>query len=159
MKVFWGMAAVGLLSLTVCSGVPRAQTASPQPIQPATSAPATLTRVTSPAPMATPSPPPTLVGSRSLYEFHAGATVVLHTGESVRVALGADYVVPRAHGTALSLTSATGGFPTGLDVEATFTAVRPGRAELEGGTDYACRHVQPQCARPQMTWQIHIVVS
>jgi hypothetical protein len=109
--------------------------------------------------MPTPSPPPTLTGPRSLYGLHAGATVVLHADESVRVALGADYVVPQVEGNAVTLTTATGGFPTGLDVEATFTAVRPGRADLEGGTDYTCRHVQPQCMRPQMTWQIHIVVS
>lgn len=157
MRAVWLVAA--MLLLAACEADSAGSTVSPPPIQPASSAPATLTRVTSPPPMSTPPAPPTLSGTRSLYEFHAGATVLLHVGESVRVALGADYVVPLVEGDAVTRAAAEGGYPTGRDVEATFTAVVLGRAELVSQTDYGCRHVEPKCLRPQWIWQVHVVVA
>jgi hypothetical protein len=105
----------------------------------------------------TTAPAPTLIGTRTLSERDAGATVVLDAGEAVRVVLGGDFVVPYAEGNAVAR-SAAGGFPSGNPAEATFTAQRPGRVDLVSETDYTCLHSAPRCALPQDVWRVDLVV-
>jgi hypothetical protein len=148
------------LPLTACgAGSPAADGTSP-PTRPAGTASATPKHVTTPAASTTaPSPPPTLTGPHTLTKDHTGATLTLSVGESVKVSLEAEYDVPRATGNALTRTAASGGFPTGQPVDATFTALRPGRAELMTATDYPCLHTTPKCGVAQQLWRIHVVVA
>jgi hypothetical protein len=87
-----------------------------------------------------------------------GATVRLHAGDSVRVVLPADFVVPHGDRETVVRTAAAGGFPSGRQAEATFSAVRPGRAELTSMTDYPCLHSMPRCALPQQIWRVRVVI-
>lgn len=79
-------------------------------------------------------------------------------GESVRVILPAEFVVPRAEGDAVTRTVAAGGYPSGTEATATFIASRLGRAELVTMTDYACLHSTPRCALPQQIWRVQLVI-
>jgi hypothetical protein len=76
----------------------------------------------------------------------------------VLVVLPADYVVPHAEGDAVTRTAPAGGYPSGREVEATFTASRPGRVELVSMTDYPCLHSTPRCALPQQIWRVQLAI-
>lgn len=84
----------------------------------------------------------------------------LKVGESFRIELERDYQQPRARFEGIvKRTSATGGYPTGKEMIATFRAIAPGRAGIDSSTDYECLHATPSCARPQHVWSVHVVVS
>ena len=72
--------------------------------------------------------------------------------------LPAEFVVPHAQGDAVTRTAAMGGYPSGREAEATFTAKRPGRVELESMTDYPCLHSMPTCALPQQIWSVQLAI-
>jgi hypothetical protein len=149
------------LPLAACAAArsPAADGTSP-PTPPGGTASATPKHVTTPAASTTPpTPPSTLTGPHTLTKDHTGATLTLSVGEAVKVSLEAEYQVPRATGNALTRTAAFGGFPTGRPVEATFTAIRPGNAELITATDYPCLHATPKCGVAQQLWRIHVVVA
>lgn len=155
-KQAWCLVAV--LPLTACGTGSAAGSSSPGPTQPAGSASATVIRTATPGPIPTTAPPPTATGPRTLSEHDTGTSVVLRTGESVRVMLPAEFVVPHAQGDAVTRTAAVGGYPSGREAEATFTASRPGRAELLSMTDYPCLHSTPRCALPQQIWSVQLAI-
>ena len=72
-------------------------------------------------------------------------------------------LIPLSTPATLSLTrcrtSASGGYPTGQQVHATFTAGSGGTADLSSYTDYACLHTTPRCAIAQQEWIVHIIVD
>jgi hypothetical protein len=157
------------MMLAACGS--RAPEAGPLPssdattITPASSASATpVTPRPSPSPSNSlqPSPTPTRSSGtvRVVAEGDAGKTFELRVGDSIRVELGRDYEQPSARpGGVLERTSATGGYPTGAEMRATFRAVAAGSADVESSTDYACLHATPSCALPQQLWSVHVVVK
>jgi hypothetical protein len=114
---------------------------------------------TSPSPRSSPSPRPTLHGSRSLGESDSGSTVVLHVGDAVSVTLGSEYDQPEARSDILDRTSASGGYPSGRPAQATFRAVSTGKTDVESSTDYSCLHSTPPCRIAQRLWIVHVVVE
>ncbi|MEV6798281.1 cellulose binding domain-containing protein [Micromonospora rifamycinica] len=121
-------------------------------------------------PASTPTPsctndaaPPTTVSPPSgadvtVQEPDNQRTVTLLVGQTLGVALAADYLPPTVTGGALSPLSASGGYPTGQPLVATFRAVTPGTADLTTRTDHACRYATPPCALPTVLWTVHVSV-
>ncbi|SCE71904.1 Cellulose binding domain-containing protein [Micromonospora matsumotoense] len=85
-------------------------------------------------------------------------TVTLFVGQTLGVALAADYLPVTATGGALTPVSTSGGYPTGQPLLATLRAVTPGTAELTTRTDHACLHATPPCALPTVLWTVRITV-
>lgn len=111
---------------------------------------------------ATPRPPVT--SPAELTTADNGVTVRLHPGQQVTVALpgqGHSYGwhIPAVAGSAVSRTSASGGYPTQQPARAAFLAMRPGAATLSASDDTACLHAQPSCAVPQREWRATIIVT
>lgn len=115
-------------------------------------------KFTTSAPTTRQSPMPTYTGTRKLTKSDSGATVQLSIGEPVRVSLPAEYDPPAATGNALARSAISGGYPTRRPVDATFTAVRGGRADITTGTDYPCLHATPSCEIAQSGWVVHVIV-
>jgi hypothetical protein len=162
------LAAVGALTtaVTACGTQAAGQPAGP-PAATATASPA-RTATTSPQPAGTaswrsPSPPPTLTGPGTLTNSDNGATVRLHAGQQVAVALAStglfSWHVPAAVGAAVTRVSASGGYPGQQPARAAFLAVRPGNATLTAIDDTACLHAQPACEPAQQEWRVTIIVT
>ncbi|NUR99110.1 MAG: hypothetical protein HOV67_28110 [Kribbellaceae bacterium] len=156
---------MSIVVLCLAAALPVAACGTGSPAADGTVPPSPATGTASPKHTTTPagsttalSPPPTLTGPHTLKKDDTGATLKLSVGESATVSLPAEYDPPRATGSALTKGAATGGFPTGRPVEASFTAARPGRAELMSATDYACLHATPRCGTAQQLWRIHVLV-
>ncbi|MEU1754171.1 cellulose binding domain-containing protein [Micromonospora matsumotoense] len=121
-------------------------------------------------PTATPTPrcannaaPPTTVSPPSgadvtVRETDNQRTITLFVGQTLGVALAADYLPPTVGGSALTPLSTSGGYPSGQPLVATLRAVSPGTAELTSQTDHACRHATPPCALPTVLWAVHVAV-
>ena len=92
-------------------------------------------------------------------ERHNGTTVTMIVGQTLVVSLGKDYRPVRLTGTALTLVSTTGGYPTGQSLRATYRAVAPGTVDLRTMTDYPCLHTTPPCALPQLQWSLRVNVA
>jgi Cellulose binding domain len=92
-------------------------------------------------------------------EADSQTTVTMVVGQTLVVALGRDYRPLTLSGTALSLVSTTGGYPTGQPLRATYRAVAPGSVDLRTTTDYACLHTVPRCALPQLLWSLRVNVT
>lgn len=86
------------------------------------------------------------------------STVTVRTGQILLVLLGRDFVPPSVSGKALAPLSVSGGYPTGRPLEAAYTAVAPGEADVRTQTDYDCFHTAPPCALPTLLWSLHVVV-
>lgn len=99
-----------------------------------------------------------IAADTTLTEASNGTTVTVAVGQSVAVALPANYDPITATGTALRLVSSSGGFPTGQPLAATYLAVAAGTADLRTRTDFACLHSVPRCAVPQRQWLVHVIV-
>jgi hypothetical protein len=158
-----GACAAVTLALTGCAtGPPVAHPDSSSPIPPATGTasaapkPGTPTLGTSTTP---PPLPPTYSGAHTLTASDSDATVQLPVGQSVTVSLPAEYDPPAATGDALTRTATAGGYPTRRPVDATFTAVRAGRADITTATDYPCLHATPRCQIAQSLWRVHVIVA
>jgi hypothetical protein len=162
------LAAVGALTtaVTACGTQAAGQPAGP-PAATATASPA-RTATASPQPAGTaswrsPSPPPTLTGPGTLTNSDNGATVRLHAGQQVAVALAStglfSWHVPAAVGAAVTRVSASGGYPGQQPARAAFLAVRPGNATLTAIDDTACLHAQPPCEPAQQEWRVTIIVT
>lgn len=159
-----GACAAATLLLAACGG--GSSTAGLTPPSPAPSASAATVsaipkkpaRPTPSAPATRPSPAPAYTGARQLTKSGSGATVQLSIGETVRVSLPAEYDPPTATGNALARSAASGGYPTRRPVNAAFTAVRGGRADITTATDYPCLHATPSCGIAQSLWVAHVIV-
>jgi len=95
-----------------------------------------------------------------------GATVLLSTGQAVRVSLAGDGIiswhrpaVPAAKSGVLRRVSASGGYPGRRPARATFRAVRPGTALISSITDARCLHASPPCEIAQRLWQVTVIVT
>jgi hypothetical protein len=99
-----------------------------------------------------------VAGDTTLIEADSGSTVTVTVGQSIAVALPATYRPVTAAGTALTLLSSSGGFPTGQPLAATYLAVASGTADLRTLTDYPCLHSVPRCTVPQRQWIVHVIV-
>ena len=85
-------------------------------------------------------------------------TVTLVVGQTLGVSLGAEYRTPTIGGTALAQLSATGGYPTGQPLAATYRAVAAGQVDVTTQSDYACLHTTPPCTVPIRLWTVHVTV-
>lgn len=107
--------------------------------------------------------PLTVTGPDALTAADNGATVRLHPGQRVTVALAArglfSWHVPAAAGAAVTRISASGGYPGTRAVGAAFLAVRFGRATLTATDDTACLHARPACLPRQQAWQVTVIVT
>jgi hypothetical protein len=158
-----GAFATATLLLAACGGgSSTADLTSPSPTPSASvgtvSAVPKRVRPTPGASTTRPSPVPTYAGARQLTESDSGATVRLSIGESVRVSVPAEYDPPAATGNALARSATSGGYPTRRPVDAIFTAVRGGRADITTSTDYPCLHATPSCLIAQSLWVVHVIV-
>jgi hypothetical protein len=92
-----------------------------------------------------------------------GATVPLHPGQRVSVALAArglfSWHIPAATGAAVMKISASGGYPGTRPARAAFLAARLGRASLSAIDDTACLHAHPACLPSQQVWQVTVIVT
>jgi hypothetical protein len=92
-----------------------------------------------------------------------GATVQLHRGQQITVALGSrglfSWHIPAVTGAAVTKVSSSGGYPGRWPARAVFLAVQPGSATLTALDDTACLHAQPACEPAQHTWQVTVVVT
>jgi Cellulose binding domain len=98
----------------------------------------------------------------NLTEADSGRTVTLTSGDTLTVALSADYDPIRlspASPAPLVPVTATGGYPTGSPLTATYRADAAGAVDLRTSTDYDCFHAVPPCARPVRLWTVHVVVT
>jgi hypothetical protein len=86
-------------------------------------------------------------------------TVTMVVGQTLVVSLGKDYRPVTLTGTALTLVSTTGGYPTGQPLRATYRAAAPGTVDLRTMTDYPCLHTTPRCALPQLQWTLRVNVA
>jgi hypothetical protein len=83
-------------------------------------------------------------------------TVTLLVGQTLGVALGPDFLTPTVSGPGLARLSASGGYPTGQPLAASYRAVAAGSVDLRTQTDYACLHTSPPCALPTTLWTVHV---
>jgi hypothetical protein len=163
------LATVGALTAAVaaCGTQPAGQLAGPPTAGTGTAAPA---RAVTASPQAAgtaswrpPSPPPTLTGPVTLTAADDGATVRLHAGQQVAVALASEglfsWHIPAAAGAAVRRVSASGGYPGQQPARAAFLGVRPGSTTLTAIDDTACLHTQPACEPPQQEWRVTVVVT
>lgn len=135
-----------------------AVTASQLTVTPAGTA--TVTASPAPAPTPTHSPSATHPASNNLTESDAGSTVHVHIGDQINVQLGPAFHQPVSSNSAVvQRASASGGYGTGQDARATFTALAKGTADLSSYDDYACLHTTPRCAIAQREWIVHVVVD
>lgn len=138
---------------------PPAATATASPARTATASP----QAAGTASWRSPSPPPTLTGPVTLTSSDNGATVRLHVGQQVAVALASmglfSWHVPAAMGTAVTRVSASGGYPGQQPARAAFLAVRPGNATLTAIDDTACLHAQPACEPAQQEWRVTVIIT
>ncbi|MDQ6851825.1 MAG: hypothetical protein M3070_18165 [Actinomycetota bacterium] len=95
-----------------------------------------------------------------------GRVVTLHRGQRLWVILAKNWTPPTARGASgeagpglqpLRSDSARG-YPAPGRASAVFTATRIGGATVTAKTDYACRHVSPQCELPQRVFSLAVRV-
>ena len=98
-------------------------------------------------------------GAGAFGEKDAESTVAVNVGDTMNVALPANYRQPTSSSGAVSRIATSGGFPSSAPATATFKATRSGRADLVTVTDAACFHTEPACKMPQRSWVLHVVVK
>jgi hypothetical protein len=86
------------------------------------------------------------------------STVTLQVGKTLGVSLPAMYKPLTVSGSALSLVSTSGGYPTGQPLAALFRAVSAGTVTLSTQSDDPCNHVTPPCPGPIAFWTIRVNV-
>jgi hypothetical protein len=94
-----------------------------------------------------------------------GSLLVLQVGQQLRVVLGPDWTAPRpvaADAVTAPLqplrTDSVVGYPAPGPASATFTAVRPGVAQVSARTDSGCLHTHPMCALPVRLFSLTVKV-
>jgi hypothetical protein len=92
-----------------------------------------------------------------------GAAVTLRVGQTIELLLPPESGLgawdrPIIDGTALTITTISGGYPSSTPLRVTFTARAAGVAAIRTGTDLACFHTTPKCLPPVMVWSatVHI---
>ncbi len=93
-------------------------------------------------------------------EANNRASIGLHVGDILRVNLAAMYWPPTL-GTSgvLRLLNVTGGYPTGQQLLARYTAVALGQLDISTISDATCLHQATPCPSPQLPWTVHITVT
>ena len=86
------------------------------------------------------------------------STITLQVGQTLGVSLSYTYKPLTVSGSALNLTSTSGGYPTGQPLAALLRAVSAGTVTLSTQTDDPCLHTTPPCARPVALWTIRVIV-
>jgi hypothetical protein len=133
---------------------------------------------TSPTPPPTtpggnPSPTPTSPNAEPTATFSAGHTLTFaDNGAAVAVTVGQhlDLLLPPdsglgawdrpiIDGASLTITSASGGYPSDTPLRVTFTALAAGDATIRTGTDLACFHTTPKCLPPVMGWSVTVHIT
>ena len=141
-------------------------TATPEPAGPLPAG-GTLTfgaRLSGTGPVPTPACLSPTQPGRTVYlsEDDSGRTVTLNPGDTLSVTLDAEYdpisLSPASPGPLVPVT-ATGGYPTGATLTATYRATTGGPVDLRSTTDDDCLHAVPPCARPVRLWTVHVVVA
>lgn len=152
---------VVLISAATGCGTAAPQTPTISTIS-ATASPQRATVGPTPQPQTTTASPPTRTGSTTVTVADDGVVLFLGLGQSVTVVLNADgpfsWHVPTVAGTAVSATSAGGGYPGAQPAMATFDAVQPGTVTLTAYDDIPCLHSHPPCLPPQRMWRATVVV-
>lgn len=93
-----------------------------------------------------------------------GSALVLVVGQRLRVALGSGWTPPRATAGIVTAplqplrTDSAVGYPTPGPASATFTAARPGVAQVSAHTDSGCLHTHPTCAMPVQLYALTVRV-
>ena len=92
-----------------------------------------------------------------------GAVVALRVGQHLDLllpesGLGA-WDRPIIEGTALTITTISGGYPSSTALRVTFTAQTAGDATIRTGTDLACFHTTPKCLPPVMVWSVTVHIN
>jgi hypothetical protein len=159
-----GLAACGTQAAGQPAGSAPAATASVIPAGTVAASPPVVGTASVQPPIPAPgSTPPTLFGPVTLTTADNGATVLLHVGQRVAVALAAEglfsWHVPTSAGAAVMRVDAGGGYPGQQPAQAAFLAVRSGRATLTAIDDTGCLHTQPACEPPQQEWRVTIIVT
>lgn len=159
-----GVAACGTRAYGQPPGSPAGGSATAIPAQTASASPWGSVSASGPAtipPRA--SSPPAATAPGALTAVDNGATVRLHPGQRVTIALAArgmfSWHVPAATGAAVMKISGSGGYPGKQPARAVFRAVGPGRATLSAVDDAACLHAQPACLLSQQAWQVTVIVT
>lgn len=133
-----------------------AATVNPLP----TPRPSPTSRTTSSSPRPLPSPPH--ADPLVLTNADSGRSITVAVGTVIRVRLQPElgnYVPPTSTSSAVRREASSGGYPSNHPVDATFTAVAAGKADLSATTDAPCLHQQPSCMIPQKQWQVALVVN
>jgi len=91
-------------------------------------------------------------------EADSQRSITLAVGQTLGVSLGAEYRTPTVNGAALTQVSASGGYPTGQPLAATYRAVAAGQADLTTQSDAPCLHTTPPCTIPVHLWTVHVTV-
>ena len=128
-----------------------------------------------PPPSASPgtaSPTPTTPNVAPTATFPAGHTLTFaDNGAAVRLRVGqaVDLLLPESNlgawdrpiidGTALTITTMSGGYPSSTPLQVTFTAKDAGVATIRTGTDLACFHTTPKCLPPVMLWSVTVHIN
>ena len=139
--------------------MPAVTLVAPSPTPPPSAPPGTAS-LTPPAP--DPGPTSTLTAGHILTFADNGTTVTLTVGQRLDLVLPPDgfgsWDRPTIDGTALTITTASGGYPSTNPLHVTFTALAPGDATIRTSTDLACFHTTPKCLPPQRLWSatVHI---
>jgi hypothetical protein len=90
----------------------------------------------------------------------AGKTIDVSRGTLIRVDLHGSYDPPDVdHPEVLQENSHSGGYPTGSDAHALFTAVGAGSATISSRMDVACMHTSPHCMIMFAPMRVNIVVD
>jgi hypothetical protein len=85
-------------------------------------------------------------------------SITLVAGQTLGVSLGAEYRTPTVSGPALTLVSASGGYPTGQPLDARYRAAAAGQVDLRTQSDAPCLHTTPPCTIPVSLWIVHVTV-
>ncbi|HEX3827625.1 MAG TPA: hypothetical protein VHV82_10175 [Sporichthyaceae bacterium] len=90
----------------------------------------------------------------------AGKTIDVSRGTLIQVDLHGSYDPPSVdHPEVLQEGDHTGGYPTGSDAHAVFTAVGGGSATISSRMDVACQHTNPRCMIMFAPMRVNIVVD
>jgi hypothetical protein len=108
-------------------------------------------------------PTATFAADQTLSFADNGAAVALRVGQHVDLllpesGLGA-WDRPIIDGTALTITTISGGYPSSTPLRVTFTARAAGVATIRTGTDLACFHTTPKCLPPMMAWSATVQMN
>lgn len=98
-------------------------------------------------------------GDVNVGEADSRTTVNLVVGQTLGVALPANYKPFTSPDPALSLLSSRGGYPSGQPLSELFRAVGTGSLDLSTATDAPCLHTTPPCAIPVHLWTVHVNVA